>query len=216
MFRPLTRRADHNKFTPAFPDTSIDLDEQRIGIEVFLAINVVASVFCADDATMIMAPHPVLGELIPCGGGDPVPLFKGKLLVGRRSHCDIQLQFPNISSHHCELEFVDGFWRVQDLGSSNGIKVNGERLDSKWLMPGDVLAIGKHRYEVHYSPPEGQRPPEDQEDLFSRGLLEKAGLERNRELPHRSSSGEPASEPPPSSQRTSPNDDEAMKWLSEL
>lgn len=165
---------------------------------------------------MIMASSQVLGELIPCGGGDPVPLFKGKLLVGRRSHCDIQLEFPNVSSHHCELEFLNGFWRVQDLGSSNGIKVNGDRLDSKWLMPGDVLAIGKHRYEVHYVPPDGQRPPEDQEDILSRGLLEKAGLQSNRELPRRAAPSPPTPAAPPPPKRTSPDDDEAMKWLSEL
>jgi len=171
---------------------------------------------------MIMAAPQVLGELIPCGGGDPVPLFKGKLLIGRRSHCDIQLQFPNVSSHHCELEFTNGFWRVQDLASSNGIKVNGDRLESKWLMPGDVLSIGRHRYEVHYVPPDGQRPPEDHEDVFSRGLLEKAGLEHLRELPRRPSAP-PASPEPPSpesppspAKRDVPDDDEAMKWLSEL
>ena len=166
---------------------------------------------------MIMAAPQVLGELIPCGGGDPIPLFKGKLLVGRRSHCDIQLQFPNVSSHHCELEFVNGFWRVKDMGSSNGIKINGERLDSKWLMPGDVLAIGKHRYEVHYKPPDGQRPPEDQEDIFSRGLLEKAGLERMHDVPRRPATPPPvANSPPPPAAKSSPDDDEAMKWLSEL
>lgn len=167
------------------------------------------------NTNLTMSALKMLGELIPCGGGDPVPLLKSKLLIGRRSHCDIQLDFPNVSSHHCELEFVNGFWRVQDLGSSNGIKINGERLESKWLMPADVLTIAKHRYEVHYIPPDGQRPPEDHEDIFSRGLLEKAGLERNRELPRRS--------PPPAPQKAAPapkknaaEDDEAMKWLSEL
>ena len=164
---------------------------------------------------MIMTSPHALGELIPCGGGDPVPLLKTKLLIGRRSHCDIQLQFPNISSHHCELEFLNGFWRVQDMGSSNGIKINGERLDSKWLMPGDVLSIGKHRYEMHYVPPDGQRPPEDKEDIFSRGLLEKAGLERNRELPRRPAAAAPSPKTPPP-KRSSAEDDEAMKWLSEL
>lgn len=170
----------------------------------------------AEDIIMIMAPPQVLGELIPCGGGDPVPLFKAKLLVGRRSHCDIQLQFPNVSSHHCELEFLNGFWRVQDLGSSNGIKVNGERLDAKWLMPGDVLSIGKHRYEVHYAPPDGQRPPDDNENIFSRGLMEKAGLERSRELPRRPAAPPAPKSPPSAPKRTSAEDDEAMKWLSEL
>ena len=164
-----------------------------------------------------MGAPKVLGELIPCGGGDPVPLLKNKLLVGRRSHCDIQLQFPNVSSHHCELEFINGFWRVQDLGSSNGVKINGERHDSKWLMPGDVLTIAKHRYEVHYKPPDGQRPPEDQEDIFARGLLEKAGLERTHELPpRRPPAASPPPPTPPAPKRPPNDDDEAMKWLSEL
>lgn len=161
----------------------------------------------------------MLGELIPCGGGDPVPLLKNKLLVGRRSHCDIQLQFPNVSSHHCELEFINGFWRIQDLGSSNGVKINGERHESKWLMPGDVLTIAKHRYEVHYKAPDGQRPPEDQEDLFARGLLEKAGLARTREIPPRrppASPSPPSTTPTPPSEQASPDDDNTMKWLSEL
>lgn len=164
-----------------------------------------------------MGAPQVLGELIPCGGGDPVPLLKNKLLVGRRSHCDIQLQFPNVSSHHCELELINGFWRVQDLGSSNGIKVNGERHESKWLLPGDVLTIAKHRYEVHYKPPDGQRPPEDQEDIFARGLLEKAGLERTHELPPgRPPAAPPPLPAPPAPKRPPNDDDEAMKWLSEL
>ena len=165
---------------------------------------------------MIMSALKMLGELIPCGGGDPVPLLKSKLLIGRRSHCDIQLDFPNVSSHHCELELVNGFWRVQDMGSSNGIKINGERLESKWLMPADVLTIAKYRYEVHYVPPDGQRPPEDHEDIFSRSLMEKAGLERSRELPRRPPPAPAPQKEAPAPMRTSADDDEAMKWLSEL
>lgn len=166
----------------------------------------------------------MLGELIPCGGGDPIPLLKHKLLVGRRSHCDIQLQFPNVSSHHCQLELIKGFWRVEDLGSSNGIKVNGERHESKWLMPGDVLSIAKQRYEVHYRPPDGQRPPEDEINEFSHGLLEKAGLQRTAQIPLRppaSPSPDAAAPPPPAtpprpSDQSLPDDEETMKWLSEL
>ena len=170
---------------------------------------------------MIMAAPSVLGELIPCGGGDPIPLLKPKLLVGRRSHCDIQLQFPNVSSHHCELEWVNGFWRVLDLNSSNGVKVNGVRVDTKWLMPLDILSVGKHRYEVAYAP-EGQRPPDEDEDPFARGLLEKAGLERTGETRRGAdASAAPVASAalPPPKKRTktvSGEDDEAMKWLSEL
>ena len=48
----------------------------------------------------------MLGQLIPCGGGDAIPLTGPKLLVGRRSSCDIKLDFQNVSSHHCEFEPV--------------------------------------------------------------------------------------------------------------
>ena len=60
----------------------------------------------------------MLGQLIPLGGGDPIPLKKPKLLVGRRPSCDIRLDLSNVSSQHCELAFINGYWRVRDLHSS--------------------------------------------------------------------------------------------------
>jgi adenylate cyclase len=117
----------------------------------------------------------MLGELIPCGGGDTVPLLKPKVLVGRRNGCDITLQFPNVSSHHCELEWTQGYWIIRDLASRNGIKVNGERCQSKWLMPGDEVSIAKHRYEISYTPA-GVGPPPEEDDPLETSLMEKAGL----------------------------------------
>ena len=126
----------------------------------------------------------MLGELIPCGGGDPIPLLKQKLLVGRRSSCDISLRFPNVSSHHCEFELVNGHWYIRDLNSRNGIKVNGIRCESKWLMPGDIVSVSKHQYEVVYEP-SGETPHSEEEDPFAKGLLEKAGLSgRDRGRPN--------------------------------
>jgi adenylate cyclase len=125
----------------------------------------------------------MFGELVPQGGGDPVPLLKKKLLIGRRDSCDIALQFPNVSSRHCELELVDGYWLVRDLGSSNGTKVNGVRVRAKWIMPGDELAVAKHRYKIDYNLAAGAPPPpplqEDDADLGT-SLLEKAGLLKRR------------------------------------
>lgn len=140
----------------------------------------------------------MLGQLIPCGGGDPIPLLRNKLLVGRRSRCDITLKFPNISSHHCELELINGYWRVKDLGSTNGIKVNEERCDTRWLMPGDVLRIAKHSYEIAYEPL-GEAPPPDSDDvdIMAEGLLEKAGLVQRRDDRRDSSSAEVRRPPVP-------------------
>lgn len=117
----------------------------------------------------------MLGELNPCGGGDLIPLLKPVLLIGRRSSCDVCLRFSNVSSHHCELKWENGYWYVRDLASRNGIKVNGERCDSKWLMPGDVLSVAKHRFQLNYTTDATAPPPED-DDVLGIGLLEKAGL----------------------------------------
>lgn len=127
-----------------------------------------------------MEPQATLGELIPCGGGDPIPLFRDNLIVGRRSKCHISLRFPNVSSEHCQLQLINGYWFLRDLNSRNGVKVNGVRCDRKWLLPGDEVSIAKHRYKLYYDP-DGEEPPPIDEDPFAISLLEKAGLSRHRE-----------------------------------
>ena len=81
------------------------------------------------------------GELKPLGGGDPVPLLKKSLLVGRRESCDIVLRFANVSAHHCQLECHDGYWYVRDMNSKNGTRVNNVRVNEKRLDPGDELRV---------------------------------------------------------------------------
>ncbi|HZZ28305.1 MAG TPA: FHA domain-containing protein [Pirellulales bacterium] len=125
----------------------------------------------------------MLGELIPVGGGDDITLAKAELMIGRRESCDIVLRFPNVSAHHCQLNLIDGYWYVKDLGSRNGIKVNGTRYQEKRLDPGDKVSIAKHEYEIKYSPVElgakGPPPAEDfnlPQQIFGKSLLERAGL----------------------------------------
>ena len=147
----------------------------------------------------------VYGELDPCGGGDPIPLLKRKLIVGRRSSCDITLRFANVSSHHCELELLNGYWHVRDLGSSNGIKVNGERCDQKFLFPGDTLQVARHRYEIRYQAL-GERPIDEvTENPFGQSLLEKAGLAASDSRRRRKSEVVPRA--------SDPDDDIALKYL---
>lgn len=125
------------------------------------------------------------GELHPLGGGDPIPLLKPTLVVGRRESADIVLRFPNVSSSHCQLSIVDGYWHVKDLGSSNGTKVNGIRVSEHRVDPGDTLSVAKHDYEVNYEPVRlgATGSPIDRQagqDAFSRSLLQTAGLESRR------------------------------------
>jgi adenylate cyclase len=125
------------------------------------------------------------GEFIPLGGGDPIPLMKKTLLVGRRESCDIVLRFPNVSAHHCQLQINNGYWYVTDLNSRNGVKVNNMRVTEKRLDPGDTISIAKHKYEVRYSPADLGAvgpPPSDGEAqmIFGSSLLERAGLSRRK------------------------------------
>lgn len=127
------------------------------------------------------------GELIPLGGGDPIPLLKKSLLVGRRESCDIVLRFPNVSAHHCQLTLMNGYWYVRDLQSRNGVKVNNLRVtDDKRLDPGDNLAVAKHRFQISYSPADlgavGPPPTDgDRQEIFQKSLLERAGLLKDRD-----------------------------------
>jgi adenylate cyclase len=159
----------------------------------------------------------MFGELVPQGGGDPVPLLRKKLLVGRRDSCDIALRFPNVSSRHCELELVDGYWLVRDLGSSNGTKVNGVRVRAKWVLPGDELAVARHRFKLDYNIASDAPPPppiNDEEDLGT-SLLEKAGLVRRRakKSPGGSSGGSRNSNGTASP--SSKDDERALEWLND-
>lgn len=125
------------------------------------------------------------GELVPVGGGDAIPLMSSPLTIGRRESCDISLQFPNISGRHCELFFRDGYWSIRDLNSANGIKVNGSRVNQRPLKSGDELAIAKRKYTIQYSTTaEAQRKLEEmlteEDDIFGKSLLEKAGLSNPR------------------------------------
>ncbi len=120
------------------------------------------------------------GELLPTGGGDPIPLIREALTVGRRESSDIRLNFPDISGVHCELYFRNGYWYVRDLNSTNGVKVNGTRVQEKVLHPRDELSIGrKRKFHIDYDMPTGQSMmEEEEEDILGQSLLEKAGLEK--------------------------------------
>ncbi|MEM9185117.1 MAG: FHA domain-containing protein [Planctomycetota bacterium] len=123
------------------------------------------------------------GELIPLGGGDPIPLLKTTLLVGRRESCDIVLRFANVSAHHCQLTIDGGYLYARDLQSRNGIKVNDAKVQEQRLDPGDTLAVAKHKYRVEYSPADlgAVGPPPDENgkrEIMRESLLSRAGLEK--------------------------------------
>jgi hypothetical protein len=82
------------------------------------------------------------GQALLVGGGRRNVLSGSRVVLGRSREADIVVQDPNVSRRHAELRRDDGGWEIVDLGSTNGIKVNGRRVDHQQLSPGDQITIG--------------------------------------------------------------------------
>jgi predicted component of type VI protein secretion system len=64
-------------------------------------------------------------------------------VLGRSRDSDVVIDDPNVSRHHAEVRPSGGSWIVNDLGSTNGIKLNGRRVTgAQSLKRGDVIEIG--------------------------------------------------------------------------
>jgi pSer/pThr/pTyr-binding forkhead associated (FHA) protein len=90
-----------------------------------------------------MAAH-----LLSLTDGPSILVDKPILLFGRHQECDINLNSKKVSRKHCVLAQVDGYLVVRDLGSTNGIRINGVRVTEGRLLPGDELTIGNFRYQI--------------------------------------------------------------------
>ncbi len=67
--------------------------------------------------------------------------------LGRSRECDCVLNDPNVSRRHAELRRGStGDWQIVDLGSTNGVKVNGRQVDASRLGPGDEVVLGTVRF----------------------------------------------------------------------
>jgi hypothetical protein len=76
------------------------------------------------------------------GEGRRNPLRGDRVMVGRSRECDVVLSDPNVSRRHIELRRGERGWSAIDLGSTNGMKVNGRRVSHAELAPGDRITIG--------------------------------------------------------------------------
>jgi len=82
--------------------------------------------------------------------------LSGPCVIGRRSDNDLQINNVQVSRRHALLMNYNDDWWLNDLGSRNGVLVNGIRLTSaRRLRDGDEIRIANHRIVYHHS---GQNP----------------------------------------------------------
>lgn len=98
-------------------------------------------------------------QLLALSDGPTLILDKPIVLVGRQSECDIQLNSRKVSRRHCVIAQVNDYLVVRDLGSTNGVRINGQRQLEGKLQAGDELTIGNFRYRVHVTSENGEPRP---------------------------------------------------------
>lgn len=93
-------------------------------------------------------------RLVPLNKGltTPIPLHRPVLLVGRHPECDVRIESSKVSRRHCCLGLAYDRVLIRDLGSQNGLRVNGRLVQEARLEPNDELAIGPFLFRMEQEP----------------------------------------------------------------
>ena len=83
--------------------------------------------------------------------GDRFSLTESVISVGRHPDCNLVLADPNVSRNHAEIRPEGERFAVIDLGSTNGTRVNGVRIDRQLLQDGDEISFGNTRIRFEAS-----------------------------------------------------------------
>ncbi len=70
------------------------------------------------------------------------------MVVGRHTGCDVRLESARVSRRHCCIGLDREGVIIRDLGSTNGTRINGQRIETGLLRPGNELVIAHLRYRL--------------------------------------------------------------------
>ena len=122
-------------------------------------------------------------QLVPLDGGAPIDILKDLMVIGRKDDCDLRLDHKSVSKMHCIVVKTDGLLLLRDLGSTNGTRVNGQRVRRAALLPNDQIAIANFRFRVYLGPDEEApaRPDEYTQQISPEELAIKLGKAKTQE-----------------------------------
>jgi hypothetical protein len=97
-------------------------------------------------STRVLEAQPTQQPVLHVLGGARQPVrLSGELTIGRLDECGLTLDDRSVSRQHAKIAHDGGGWTITDLGSTNGVKVNGERVKTASLQSGDRIELGNVR-----------------------------------------------------------------------
>jgi hypothetical protein len=97
------------------------------------------------------APAPGGGQLSVIYNGQRFPVNKDRFIIGRgKQSSDMTIKDPNVSRQHAMVEFLNGQYYMVDMGSTNGVEYNGQRIARKAIAEGDLFRICDHEVRFSY------------------------------------------------------------------
>ena len=83
--------------------------------------------------------------------GERYSITKDRFVIGRgKQSSDLTLKDPNVSRQHAMIEFQNGVYFMVDMGSTNGVAINGQRIARKQIVEGDTFRICDHDLQFTY------------------------------------------------------------------
>jgi hypothetical protein len=83
--------------------------------------------------------------------GEKVGITKDRFVIGRgKQSSDLTLKDPNVSRQHAMVEYLNGQFYMVDMGSTNGVEYNGQRIARKAIAEGDLFRICDHEIRFSY------------------------------------------------------------------
>lgn len=83
--------------------------------------------------------------------GERFPINKDRFIIGRgKQSSDLTIKDPNVSRQHAMIEFLNGQYYIVDMGSTNGVEYNGQRVQRKVINEGDTFRVCDHELRFSY------------------------------------------------------------------
>jgi neural Wiskott-Aldrich syndrome protein len=103
------------------------------------------------NAAIPSTPPNYAAQLSVLYGGERLLVTKDRFIIGRgRQSSDLTIKDPNVSRQHAMIEFLNGQYYMVDMGSTNGVEYNGQRISRHPIAEGDVYRICDHEVRFTY------------------------------------------------------------------